>query len=319
MIPACFQHLVTLRSCAPTGVTPLYYLDDLPGWSFQRLSDSTGNAAKRAQDLAVRTIDNATDMVLQDVLAKLRERVNLRESVEQLLPDPWQNGVLPPSGLPRGLQIERRTNCGRLSCLYIESLLIAVNDTIPALDITVEAGADTNVYTVDDVQAGEAFEVPIDLTTQAETVRITLPPGVRPFTLNFPTNCGCSRAMYRASGPQCVQLRGWNGTHTDSRMYGVQVRGAIRCCTDNLLCVYRNDMADLVRWRAGMELAMETHVARQVNATTLNTDQTEILYDNYKHQYHLRLDNWFERTSRSLASLRELCIECNRTNYTYAY
>ena len=318
MIPTCLQNLVTLKDCAPTsGPVPVYYLDDVQGITFEMVAAAAQSATPTGPALAKRLVEQATDYVLADVYQTLLKRFIFRDSLELILPDPWKEAYLPPSTLARGLTLQRQSCCGRTACLMIESLMVAVATDLETLDITLTDGAEQFVYTVENITAGQPFEVPINRRSTSEYIRITLPAGVRPYTLTQPyVGCGCSGA---SPNIRCYKMSGWNGNGNDGHIYGIQIRGQVQCCFENLLCTYREPMADLVRWRAAMALATELHTAKRVNPETLNTNALDILYENWNIEYHKRLNNWFQSARYTLAALKEPCVICTQMQYGYGH
>jgi len=318
MIPDCLFNLVALKSCAPAaGVAPLFFIDEIQGVSFDFFAAVATNSTPTGQATADRLIKQATESVLVDIQAKVNEVFTFRDSLELILPDPWREAVLPPSALPRGLTLTRQTCCGKTACLYIESLLIAVGSDHQTLEITVADAGVLSVYTVQDVVANQPFEVPISLTTTGQRILITLPAGVQPYTLTQPyAGCGCTGA---SPDMRCYRISGWNGEENDGRTYGVQIRGQVKCCFENLLCIYRPQIADMVRFRAAMALAMEAHISQRVNPETLNQNALDILYENWNSEYQKRLKNWFQSARITIARLKEPCIECEKESYRYAY
>lgn len=318
MIPACLSNLVALKSCPPqTGASPVYWLDDVQGVTFELFAAVSTNNTPSGNVTADRLVMQATDYVLADIQTKVNGNFTFRDSLELLLPDPWREAVLPASTLARGLTLQRQACCGKTACLYIESLLIALGSDHATLDITITDSGIQSVYTVENVVANEPFEVPIGITTTGQNIRITLPPGVMPYTLTQPyAGCECTGSSPNMT---CYRLNGWNGAGNDGRTYGIQIRGQIRCCFENLLCIYRQQIADMVRFRAAMALAMEAHISGRVNTETLNQNALDIMYDNWNSEYHKRLGNWFQSARITIARLKEPCIECERETYRYAY
>jgi len=316
MIPACLLHTTSLRGCDPIeGPAPLAFLDDLPGWSFALITGVANADTPSAYDYAARLIGNAQDIVMNDMRLKLAGRFTLRDSIEYILPEPWQLTTSTPTALRRGIQIQKKRNCGKLACFTIESLSVAVANDLPTLTIEVQAGNQTTYYTVEDVEAYQPFEVPIDFTSTADIVRITLPETVTPLTVNQPSKyCGC-----RSDDHLCWSLHGWDGLTKGKTLFGVQVRGKAGCCVDDLYCLWKQQFADLVKWRAGMLLAMEGHVTSRINEHTLNQEKLSILHDNWAAEYEARLKVWADSARLSIASLKEQCITCNQTQYTYGY
>ena len=316
MIPACLLYTTGLRGCAPTaGPAPLAFLDDLPGWSFALIAGVANADTPSAYAYADRLIANAQDIVINDMRLKLAGQFTLRDAIEYILPEPWQPTTSTPTALRRGIQIQKKRNCGKLSCLKIESVAIAIADDLPTLTIQVEAGSQTTYYTVEDIEAFQPFEVPIDFTSNADLIRITLPETVTPLTIRQPGQyCGCQRDETR-----CWSVHGWDGVSRGKVFFGIQIRGAAGCCTDELYCLWKSQFADLVKWRAGMLLAMEGHVTSRINEHTLNQEKLSILHDNWAAEYEARMKVWADSARLSIAALKEPCITCNRINYSYGH
>ena len=316
-VPDCLRNLVGFRGCDDTSAPFLFYLDDLHGFSPNLIAGIAPSHTPVVKKFADRLVAQGTDLVLSDLKEQIARNFSVKDQLETILPTNWAQTHAPVNGLRRGIRIVRNSACGKLACLWIESLVVGVASNHPVLEIQIEEDANVTSYVVDNVVAYTPFKVPLDLTSQASTIRITLPANAIPLTLKGGSGCRCGGNQ--GSGPRCFRVRGWNGLAEDDMLYGVQIAGAVNCCLDYLFCTWKKQIADLVRWRAGAILATEGFVTDRINAETLSTDRLSTLHEMWMEEYNKRLRVWGEGVKLTISQLNEQCITCNKTSYTYGY
>lgn len=318
----CAAELVAFRGCLPappfpqSQQNPFFYVDDLPGFRLNMLAAVADELYGNMSLAAERFINQAAMLVLADIKTILFEGFTLQQSLQTMQSPNWDfNSFIGSAPNQTGIVLERNKTCGRMACLHITEIEIAVAAAAPSLTLTIQDGSQITTLSLPPLNPAEPLRFPINITTFANEVRIYLQAGASPYILQgLGSGCGCS------GKPQpCYTIKGLDGTAIIPNALGIWPIGFVGCCIDDMLCIWRHQIAEMIQYRTGLLVLLELHTAARVNPETLNVERFAPLIELYEENFKRLLDNWYKSIRYTLPRYKEPCLVCDKPKYSYSY
>jgi hypothetical protein len=231
----CLKNILGYNGCH-NPINAKIYLESLPGFGI-----TTVSKIKRKEETEIefmnRTIQVAIEEINDSLKAELYPYFSVNENLRfiefgKFLDNSYNSAYVGD----RGVKIS--TTKKDLQKIFVESVLLKFNNS-GTTNVKVIDGSLITTFIVT-LTANVETELILNYTAITDNVYLLVDntlfiPSKGEFHKDKKTGC-CGGGGYYDIGDSKINLNGWNGTNTDSNIYGIQPKVTMMCVYDDLWC-----------------------------------------------------------------------------------
>lgn len=314
----CYDRFIGIReTCEAENYTPKsrLYIDDLPGLNVKRAAEVTGSGTGYA--LIEKCIKNACDETLEEALSySVRDGavplLQTNQTGRLYLQNKFNKSVLVSLSGEKGIDLElKRPDFYQLSQIKIERIFIKCTDAINGATVKIIDGDEVTTLSGVDLEAGKRLEIDeandaLPYYAKTSKVRVVVNHDEGDFYQAYVPKTGCE------SCGSAARVGGFYDDQTSlfvSGGYGVSLDAKINCDIDRVKCLLLNELRYAVRYKAGVNLALESEFSDRATFWAFSGEHEKIK-EYYQVEYDTALRRVIPSVSRLLKMQDKNCFEC---------
>lgn len=324
---SCFSKLLGIKGiCEPPAVSPMFWLNDVPGIDVNRLAQLATTENRTGQQLGVDLIDTASRIMATDVEAIYDSQFKVQNTlVTGCSICTFLSNFA--AGNQRGVMVKNNVTSS-MSTLVMDKLQVKTNQT-GTFTILIDDGDASNLREIiRDFEAGVVYEfTEVGYQTKRDRFRIYMMENVSLPQLSCPkvgSGCGCGGAVTHVVN-DLVYTGTLNGVEA-AQAYGFIPCCYIRCDAADLLCFVAGSAPRMI----GLALLYKTaelyftekyQSVRNNRVAGNNVDDAKEDVKKFAKLYTDKLNGTGSRGVKdlvftTLSQTYDVCVVCNSLNST---
>lgn len=332
-IPSCFDNYIGIIGGCPDeygNPTPAptsgYYISSLEGIDLQLAANIVKSEDRSGVRFLQRKIAFGIQKTLTDLQTMLLPYMRISTALDGIKEGDWGLTYLPitdisPDPLYRGIRI-RRIHKSPMTEVYISRVSILIDFT-GTVSIWINDGTDWVEYQAD-VVAQEITTIDIDYRAKHDDIYLLMDNnGIsvnegRMDGFDCRWECSTCGGGYKRGIPYNMYVTGWDGSHTTSRGYGLQVEASVECNMNSLYCMLSKHLGRIALYRIGLEILHEQTASRQLNVFTIyDQDEIERIKERWEEEYKSQYNTLAISIQHLVNNYDRNCVICTSRQYTY--
>lgn len=318
---SCFDNFIGIKGDCSATEPPItgLYINDLAGISLRTAANIANDETMTGINLLKEKINFAINLVRSDVIKFLSPYMRINTNIDFNIGGVFNSGYLAPAPISRGLLISKNEK-SKMQKIYLKHVDVLVNTTGNHTLILQDVYTTIN-YNFSAV-AGQVKKINLNYLAEGMEVYLLLDNSlisVNEGNILYEHSCGCNWRSYKATESQ-LSIRGYNGSSTDNKTYGLRVNASVVCDVDSILCALSRELGIIILYRAGIAILEEKLTTDRLNEYVIFDDEklTTDFLKMWTDEYNSRLSTLAMSSKQMLKQLNDSCIDCGGMRYSYS-
>lgn len=318
---SCFDNFIGIKGDCTTTEPPVtgLYINDLAGISLRFAAHIANDETMTGVNLLKEKINFAIKLVKSDVIKFFAPYMRINTNIDFNIGGAFNSAYLSPAPLSRGLLISKNEK-SKIQKIYLNHVDVLVNTTGNHTLVLQDIYTTIN-YNFSAI-AGQVKKINLNYLAEGTEVYLLMDNSalsVNEGNILYQQSCGCNWKTYKPTESQ-LSIKGYNGTGTDSKTYGLRANVSVICDVDSILCSLTRELGLIVLYRAGIAILEEQLVSDRLNEYVVFNDKemTKDFLKMWGNEYNGRLDTLAMSSKQTLKQLNDSCIDCGGMKYGYS-
>lgn len=305
------QRIIGVRGLCEEGETYKYYLDDLPGITYQNTA-KTAVASKTASSLFAKAIEQGINSTMTDALYTINSPIQFNNVSNIYYHRDFSDAVQPVYAGERGLNVSMTYPTQvQFSSAIIRRVYIKTNTDVVGLVVNINVNGNIQRSETIDVLAGQEYTIELNETIRYKDFSITFDQTtVETYQASFNSDYQCCGKIINYRNGFDYLLKRSLGRFRVTGGFGVAADIDLACDEEKLMCTLLPYLGEEVRYKAGIYLANEMLVSDRLNLFTIN-NQEDIanLASSWSAEYQERLKRKVPQLLNSFRNTDKCCFK----------